>query len=104
ISNVAIIANLLVVPLVPLAMLLTFICGIWSIAALPFGPLVALPVTWLLGYMVQVATFVSELSWAQSKIEVSGWVWLGYTCALAGVCFWMWRTTKYDFRGVNLVA
>jgi len=97
ISHVAIIANILVVPLVPLAMLLTFICGLWSIFGIGFGMIVALPTTWLLGYMVQVATFVSELSWAQSSLTLSGWLWLGYALVLAGVCFWMWRATKLDF-------
>lgn len=104
VSHVAIVANLLVVPLVPLAMLLTFLCGIWSIAALPLGSFIALPVTWLLGYMVQAATFVSELSWAQSAVEVSGWLWVGYVSALVLACVWMWQATKYDFRGVNPVA
>lgn len=103
ISHVAIIANILVVPLVPLAMLLTFICGIWSIAGLALGSLIALPANWLLSYMVQVATFVSELDWAQSELTLSGWVWAGYVAALVGICFWMWRATKFDFSGVNPV-
>jgi len=101
ISHVAIIANVLVVPLVPLAMLLTFICGIWSIAGLALASLIALPANWLLSYMVQVATFVSELDWAQSELTLSGWVWAGYVAALVGICFWMWRATKFDFSGVN---
>lgn len=101
ISHVAIIANVLVVPLVPLAMLLTFICGLWSIVGLAFGYLIALPTTWLLGYMVQVATFVSELSWAQSELTLSGWVWLGYVMLLVGICIWMWKVTKFDFSGAN---
>lgn len=101
ISHVAIIANILVVPLVPLAMLLTFISGVWAIAGLPFADFIAIPTTWLLGYMVQVATFVSELEWAQSDLAINGWVWLLYGLGVAGVCFWMWKVTRFDFRGVN---
>lgn len=101
VSNVAIIANLLVVPLVPLAMLLTFICGIWSIAAIPFAEIVAVPTAWLLGYMVHVATFVSELDWAQSEIVVPGWAWFGYLAGLIVICLWMWKATKLNFRGTN---
>ncbi len=101
-SHVAIIANLLVVPLVPLAMLLTFICGVWSMLNLPFGWLVAMPTDWLLGYMVQAATFVSELSWAQSEVMASAWVWVAYVLLVAGVCVWMWRATKYTFRESNI--
>ncbi len=101
ISHVAIIANVLVVPLVPLAMLLTFICGLWSIVGLAFGFLISLPTTWLLGYMVHVATFVSELSWAQTELTLSGWVWLSYGIILVVLCVWMWHATKFDFSGAN---
>lgn len=99
VSNVAIIANLLVVPLVPLAMLMTFICGIWAMVGGAFGWLIAEPTTFLLSYMVNVATFVSEIPWAQSSLVVSGIGWVGYAVAIAFACFWMWRKTKYNFRG-----
>lgn len=101
ISNVAIIANLLVVPFVPIAMLLTFICGMWSIFALPFSWLVATPTTWLLTYMTNVATFVSELSWAQSEIQLESWMWGVYVLAIVIGCIWMTRATKYDLRKAN---
>ena len=99
VSNVAIIANVLVVPLVPLAMLLTFICGLLSVFSVPFAWVISVPTTWLLGYMTSVATFVSELDWAQSEISSSGWVWLLYVAVLVLACFWMWRATKYRFAG-----
>ncbi|HWT40026.1 MAG TPA: ComEC/Rec2 family competence protein [Dongiaceae bacterium] len=96
VSNVAIIANLLVVPLVPLAMLLTFMCGVWAMVHLPLAALVGMPTNWLLGYMVQVTQFVAGLSWAQTSVAVSGWVWLFYAGGLLGVCLWMWRTVRRD--------
>ncbi len=98
ISNVAIIANILVVPLVPLAMLLTFLCGMAAIVSLPFIEFLATPTTWLLGYMTNVATFVSEIPWAQSEVTAIPFIWIGYVAALALACFWMWRKTKYSFR------
>lgn len=104
VSNVAIIANILVVPLVPLAMLLTFICGLLAIFSVPFAWLVSIPTTWLLGYMTTVATFVSELDWAQSEISSSGWLWAAYVAMLALACFWMWHTTKHRFAGADPMA
>ncbi len=101
VSNVAVIANVLVVPLVPLAMLLTFICGLWAIVGAPFIWLVATPTTWLLSYMTNVATFVSELSWAQSELQFEPWVWAVYVLVLIGACIWMTRATKYDLRDAN---
>ena len=103
ISNVAVIANVLVVPLVPLAMLLTFISGIWTIIGLPFVWLIAVPTTWLLTYMTSVATFVSELSWAQSELNFDGWVWILYVVTVILACLWMTRATKYDLRDANSV-
>lgn len=103
ISHVAIVANLLVVPLVPLAMLLTFVCGLWAIVNLPFAGIVANPTDWLLGYMVKVATFVSEIEWAQSELTLSGWFWALYVCVLVVVWLWVWRVTRFDFRGANPV-
>jgi competence protein ComEC len=97
-SNVAIIANILVVPLVPLAMLLTFLCGIGAIVALPFIELLATPTSWLLGYMTNVAIFVAELPWAQSKLEVAPSMWVVYGIVLAALCYWTWRKTNYNFR------
>ena len=98
VSHVAIIANILVVPLVPLAMLLTFLCGLAAIVSIPFVAILALPTSWLLGYMVNVATFVSELEWAQSDISSNPVVWLLYALIVTGACWWMWYKTKYDFR------
>lgn len=103
VSNVAILANVLVVPLVPLAMLLTFLCGIWSIADLPFEWLLGTPTTWLLTYMTNVATFVSELSWAQSELQLEGWMWGLYVLCIVVACVWMHFATKYDLRNANPV-
>ena len=101
VSHVAIIANLLVVPFVPLAMLLTFVTGLWVLIGLPFEWIIATPTTWLLDYMIAVATYVAELPWAQSDIVVPGWVWLVYTVLLAAACWWMWRASRYNFRSGN---
>lgn len=98
ISNVAIIANILVVPLVPLAMLLTFLCGLGALLALPFLEWIATPASWLLGYMTNVATFVAEIPWAQSQLNFTPIVWAGYLFVVTFACVWMWRKTKYSFR------
>lgn len=98
ISNVAIIANIVVVPLVPLAMLLTFACGVGVVFAIPLIELISTPTTWLLSYMTQVATFVSEIPWAQSELSVKPILWIGYALGVALACLWMWRKTRYSFR------
>jgi len=98
VSNVAIIANILVVPLVPLAMLLTFMCGLGVIFTIPFIDWIATPTSWLLSYMTHVATFVSEIPWAQAELNAAPIVWAGYVAAVVVTCVWMWRSTRYSFR------
>jgi len=98
VSHVAILANILVVPLVPLAMLLTFICGIGALLSISLISWVALPTTWLLGYMTNVATFVSGLSWAQNTVAVPAVIWGVDALGLGLACVWMYRTSNYSFR------
>lgn len=98
ISNVAIIANLLVVPLVPFAMLLTFLCGIGAVIGMPFLEIISTPTSWLLDYMIKVAKFVSEIPWAQSELKAMPIVWVAYGVFLVLACFWMWKKSGYNFR------
>ena len=103
ISNVAIVANLAVLPLVPLAMLLTFIAGIGSMLLPSFAQLIGLPAELLLSYMVTVIYYFANLPWAQADVEVSAWIaWLLYVI-IAGACIYLWRATKYNLRNSNLV-
>lgn len=102
ISNVAIPANLLIVPLVPLAMLLTFIVGLTAIF-LPFMvELVGLPANWLLTYMTTTARYAADLPWSQLELVPEWWMAVLYYGLLVVVCLLMWRVTKADLRH-NLV-
>lgn len=103
ISNVAIIANLLIVPFVPLAMLLTFVIGVVGLAMPAVVGLVGLPVTWLLTYMTSTATFLAELPWAQFEISPPVWLVVGYVLLLTGACWHMRRATGFTLREVNLL-
>lgn len=102
-SNVAVIANLLVLPLVPLAMLLTFIAGLSTVILPQFAELFGLPAEWLLKYMLMVIDYLAGLSWAQSTVDITAWMaWLAYALIIAA-CIYLWRVTKYDLGRTNLV-
>ena len=103
ISNVSIIANLLVLPLVPLAMLLTFIAGIGGLVVPSVADIIGLPAKWLLQYMISVADYLSKLPWAVSELAVSGIAASIFYGIIIGVCVYLWRTTKYDLRDANIV-
>lgn len=101
-SNVALLANMLILPLVPLAMLLVFVTGL--LATVPLvGGLVAAPTTWLLDYMVKVADWLAGQSWAQTEVQIGWWVVVLSYGLLAAAIWWMVRVTGYRLRESNIV-
>lgn len=102
-SNVAVIANLLVLPLVPLAMLLTFLAGIGALIAPGISMMFGLPAQLLLTYMVQVAETLAGLPWAVTEIDVTSWHVAGMYALLIAALVYMWRKTKLNLRNTNLV-
>lgn len=102
-SNVGIFANVLVLPLVPLAMLLTFLAGIGALTVPSFAALLGLPASCLLHYMTSVAQYLANQPWAQTKLTVGGWAVLGYYTILVLTCVYAWHKTKFSLRDSNLV-
>lgn len=102
-SNVSVIANLLVLPLVPLAMLLVFVTGLAGLISAPLATVAGVPATALLTYMTSVINYFAGLSWALTEITVSGWVVAMMYLAIAGICVYLWKVTKYGLRDENLV-
>lgn len=102
-SNVGIIANLLVLPLVPLAMLLTFIAGLGAIAFPTFASIIGTPAEWVLTYMTTIATTVSQLPWAMTELQISAWAVVGSYSVLIFACVYMSRKTGYQLRDSNIV-
>ncbi len=103
-SNVAVIANILVLPLIPLAMLLTFVAGLVGLL-LPqlVAETISLPATWLLKYMVKVADYTANLSWAITETNI---LWFGLIICyaiMAVICIYLSHATSYRLREVNLV-
>lgn len=103
VSNVAIIANVLVLPLVPLAMLLTFIAGIGALAVPGAAEIIGMPANWLLSYMVCTAEYVSKLPWAMSEVQVGPWVGAVMYIVIIALLLYLWRATKYNLRDSNII-
>lgn len=103
VSNVALIANLLVLPLVPLAMLLTFVTGLVAIAIPALGWLVSLPAYWLLSYMTWIIELLAELPWASMEVEIGIVTAVAMYGAIVLIIVMLKRATGFSFRRVNLV-
>lgn len=102
VSNVALLANILILPLVPLAMLLVFLVGLLADVPLLAG-LVAAPTEWLLGYMVSVGKWLAAQPWAQTELAISWWQAALAYIILIGAMWWIWRQTKTSLGEISII-
>ncbi|MDN5275492.1 MAG: rane protein of unknown function [Candidatus Saccharibacteria bacterium] len=103
-SNVAVLANLLVVPLVPIAMLLTFIAGIGGLAVPALAHIFGYPAQMLLSYMTSIVHFFASFDWAQVELTFTPWLLAALYVLIIGGALYLWRVTKYNFRESNIVV
>ena len=99
----ALVANVLSAPLIPLAMLLTFISGLVSMIVPLLGFVVSLPAEVLLSYFVAVVRWLAQPEWAQLAVSVSPVGMVAVYLAIAGIFIAMWRRLRYNFREQSLV-
>lgn len=102
-SNIAIVTNLLILPFVPLAMLLTFIAGVGAILLPSLAPVLGIPAELLLTYMINVIEYFDDLPWAQTVMKIQPWVAGISYAAIIGLCVYLSRKTKYDLRNSNII-
>ncbi len=98
-SNVAVFANMLILPFIPLAMVLVFIAGI----GVGLGGWIGLPAELLLRYMISVAHYFANLPWAQTLVPISFGVCACIYGAIVFICIFMWRKTRLNLQGVSVV-
>jgi competence protein ComEC len=96
-STLSLLANVLVEPFIPLAMLLTFVVGIVGLILPPLAPWVGLPTTWLLDYMTNLSGWLALIPWAQLPMTISALgMMVSYALILITGCFLLKRT-NYNF-------
>lgn len=99
-SNVALLANMLILPFIPITMLFTAIAGVGGMVHMPLLGWVA---DQLLGVMVAVVKWCAGLPWAQSEVS---WQWWGialYCTVVAAACVYMKWRTKYNLYTANII-
>lgn len=102
-SVIGIAANLLVVPFIPIIMLLTAITGTFS-CLLPFwAGWAALPLSWLLIYILKVIENLADITWASIKVTAQADTMLVMYGALLIVCILLWLRTKHDFLAKSVI-
>lgn len=102
-SPFALLANLLVLPFIPFAMLATFLSGITNLT-LPFlGTVAQFPATVILLYMTTIVDKIAHIPGAAAELS------FGLPMLVAGyvlfvlACFILWRKTKHNFGKDNIV-
>jgi competence protein ComEC len=70
-SLVAVLANILVVPLVSVAMSLSLLAGLAGLIVPAISGWLALPARWLLTYMLDIVSLLSQVSWASFSLKIS---------------------------------
>ena len=71
ISIISVLANLMVLPLVPMTMALTFLAGVSGSLLPDLAVLIALPARYLLSYIVEVANLLAKTPNAVVKLSIS---------------------------------
>jgi competence protein ComEC len=97
-SPYALLANLLVLPLIPLTMLLTFIASIVGLILPALAPLAGLPAGLTLRYMTWMVAHIADLPGAQGDLALDVAAVAGCYVALAAIALFLWRQLRYDFR------
>ncbi|MDO4684423.1 MAG: ComEC/Rec2 family competence protein [Candidatus Saccharibacteria bacterium] len=102
-SNVALLANILVLPLVPLAMVMVAVTGLASLWIPMAAGVVAWPTQALLQYMTMVVDTLAAVPWAATEWQVGWQMAVAMYVVLAIVTIWLYRRSTVEYRAVNVV-
>lgn len=108
-SLVALLANLLVVPLIPLGMFASLFAGLAGMLLPALAGWVAWPAKWLLTYMLDVAELVSRIPNMQFSASLTPWSMVGlYAIILMLALVWWQKSSKSgkitDIQDTNIVV
>ncbi len=103
VSVVALVSNVLVTPLVPVAMLATFVGGVAAVFLPGVGAWLALPAHVVLTYMTSMVAWLASISWAKQTVTLT---LLGFVLAYAYLCIIgvvMQRRIRYNYLSKSVV-
>lgn len=103
-SPYALLANVLILPFVQLAMLLTFAAGIISICLPVVVPFVGMPANRVLEYMTGTVYYVARLPGAAGTLEVGLLALVAGYIGMIAACVYMWRRTRHNFGQDNIIV
>jgi competence protein ComEC len=96
-------ANLLILPFVPLAMALTFAAGVASVSGIPFAGLFGLPAQGLLDYMTTTIDKLAALPIAHGELGFNHDALAASYMAMILIGVFLWRRTDHNFKQDSIV-
>ncbi len=95
VSLIAVVVNVLVLPVVPLAMLATFVAGLGALVSIPLALPFAFLAHGVLSYIVAVATFFADIPFASVFVPTFTLLWVFILYTVIGATF-MWFSRHRD--------
>lgn len=99
----SLIANVLVAPLIPFAMLTTTVAGVAGMIAPAILGWLGIPATIIIGYIVWVVEMLSGISWAQMDVSIPVGIMIGLYTLIVGLVVMWWRKTRHNFMTSSIV-
>ena len=103
VSLVTVIANAMVVPLIPFAMLFTAAAGVAGMVIPAIAGFVGFAAEFVMGYMLGIVNILSGYEYAQVDYSINVMVMLGLYILVAAICFVLWRRSRHNFLDDNIV-
>ena len=103
-STISLLANVLILPFIPLAMLFTFIGGLSAIFIPGITTIIGIPANVLLGYMIKVAMLLSEWEWAQIEMPLTIAGSVIFIIVLIFLIIFLSRRTRHNLRETNIIV
>jgi competence protein ComEC len=95
-------ANILVGPLIPFAMVATALAGLAGMLLPIAAPVVAMPASVIIGYVVAVVEWLAGIEWAQLPVVISLVIVVCWFSLLLVLSIYIWRRYKYNFRSSSI--
>ena len=103
-SPLALMSNLLILPFVSIAMVLTLFAGLAAFIV-PFAAnILAYPAYISLRYMTIISDYLVATPWAYKDISVSFFGVLMSYALIVGVTFYLWKRTGYNFNKLDALS
>lgn len=98
----ALCANVAVAPVIPFAMLFTFIAGIAGLLA-PVFAILAAPASIVIAYTVAAVEYLSGPDWSRLPLQLPIWSFALWYLLLLAACAFVWHRRKVDLLEVSVV-